>query len=415
MSNLNQFLLRQSLGYRAGKLHVNSVDLSKVSKNVKTPFYLYNLDLVKSRLDELREAFTRPIGVHYAVKANSNRSLLKFLNKEGAGLDVVSSGEARMGIQAGFKPSSIVFSGVGKTVDEIDFAISKKIKAINVESLPELERVAKISSSRRVCAPIALRFNPDVDAKTHRHITTGSHYNKFGIDEGDMTDAVRVLKKNPKHLRLTGLTFHIGSQLLDVAPIKQALRKALNVCKSLRNQGFVLEHLSVGGGLGVPYEPNQNPVDVAAYGQMICKETKDLDLEVLLEPGRFLVAEAGVLVTEVQYVKRTPHHRFLIVDTGMNHLMRPALYEAHHEMIPIVQKSKKKKHVYEVVGPICESTDVLARSRPLSELSSGDRLAILNAGAYGFSMASQFNARPMPEEWVLYRGRLSKTKKQVTI
>ncbi|MGE3973232.1 MAG: diaminopimelate decarboxylase [Bdellovibrionales bacterium] len=403
--NLKSFLAQQNLIYKNGSLHSGDTSLPKIFAKKKTPFYVYNLDLVETRLNELIEAFTRPIHIHYAMKANGNLSLLQFLKNQDVGLDVVSAGEAKWGMKAGFKPSTIVFSGVGKTVEEIEFALAKKIKVLNVESLPELKRIAQIAKRKKTKASVALRLNPDVEAKTHRHITTGAHYNKFGIEESAIPQALEIIKKNQKYLNLVGLTFHIGSQLLDVKPVSEALRKVKPLFQSLRDQGFALKHLSVGGGLGVPYQPHESPPDVSSYGRTISELTKDLDCDLQLEPGRFLVAESGLLITEVQYVKKTSHNEFLILDTGMNHLMRPALYEAHHEILPLQETSQKEVN-YEVVGPICESTDVFARSRKMKEAKTGDRLAILNTGAYGFSMSNDFNLREKAPEYILKNGKL---------
>jgi len=378
--------------------------LSKLSKKIKTPFYVYDLDQIKKQALALKKTFQGAGHFHYAMKANSNLGILKLFKRLGLGVDVVSGGEIKIALKAGFKGPQMIFSGVGKTEEEINFALKNKVHMINVESIPEMLRIDRLAKKKKCVASIALRLNPDVDAETHPHITTGTYTNKFGIDFEDLDEAKKVLK-SAQNLRLIGLTFHIGSQILNLSPLEKAFQRIIPIYQDLKNLGFPLENLSVGGGIGIRYN-QETPMSLESYGDLVLKYLKPLRCNILCEPGRILVAESGVLVTEVQYVKRTRKKNFLIVDTGMNHLMRPALYGAFHEMKAVESFKDRKTETYDVVGPICESTDVLGVDRTMPEMKEGEKLLILNTGAYGYSMANNYNAQPMPKEILVSGARV---------
>ncbi len=373
-------------------------DLSGVALTSGTPTYAYSFKRILQNLAELRSAFTQQVSIHFAMKTNSNRELLKRLKNEGVGVDVVSGGEIARSLECGFKGSDIIFSGVAKSHEEINYALETKIKMFNVESPEELERIGQLATKKSVVAPISFRMNPNVDAKTHPYITTGFKENKFGMDKSAIPLLLNILKKYESNLNLLGLDFHIGSQLESLKPFEAALKKAIPNFLQFRKSGFKLRSFDIGGGIGVPYKKNQKPFDLKKFGKMVEKNLRPLDCEIVCEPGRFLVADAGVLLTKVEYVKKTPYKSFIIVNTGMHHLLRPALYGAHHEIYPVSEKSKAKLRTFDVVGPICESSDWLAHERRLPTPEQGDILAIADVGAYGFVMASDYNLHPKPHE-----------------
>lgn len=397
-----------------------------------TPFYFYNADHVVSRAQFMLQTYREaglPISVHYATKANTNPLLLKKLASVGIKADVVSSGEAEVSIKAGFEAKDILFSGVAKTKAEIEFAITKGIGQINVESLGELQRIGEIAKTLstgpgggRRLIDIGLRLNPNVCPETHPYITTGLQENKFGLEESGIREAVKMLKSLPL-IRLRGLSLHIGSQLLDLVALDEAIEIGARLQQELRKEtSWNLDRFDVGGGLGIRYETNDESLElevVRSHAKLLKKHLgpdveKGLLLEVLTEPGRWLIARCGLLVTEVQYVKETPHKTFVIVDGGMNLLIRPALYEAQHRIQPIVMRARPAqsgitlKRLVDVVGPICESADFLGRDRDLSLIEQGDRLAVFDAGAYGRTMASLYNQRGWPDEYVFLDGRIEK-------
>lgn len=399
---------------------------------MQTPFYFYNADHVVARakfmLNTYREAGL-PISVHYATKANTNPLLLKKLAAVGIKADVVSSGEAEVSIKAGFQAEDILFSGVAKTVSEIEFAVQNGIGQINVESLGELKRIGEIAQALatgpaggRRLIDIGLRLNPNVCPETHPYITTGLQENKFGLEESGIREAIKMLKSLPL-LRLRGLSLHIGSQLLDLVALDEAIEIGARLQRTLRQEtGWKLDRFDVGGGLGIRYDTNDESLEfevVRSHAQLLKKHLgadieQGLILEVLTEPGRWLIARCGLLVTEVQYIKETPHKTFVIVDGGMNLLIRPALYEAQHRIEPLEKRIQPTHHgtnlkrLVDVVGPICESADFLGRNRDLSLLEQGDRLAVFDAGAYGRTMASLYNQRGWPDEYVYVDGHVEK-------
>lgn len=385
------------------------VNLASLTAADGGPFYVYDLDGLLARFKALREAFARPVSIHFAVKANNHPEILRALARAGAGADVVSEGEIRHSLECGFPGDKIVFSGVGKTKKEIRFALKAGVKQINVESVPELIRVADIARELKVKAPVALRMNPDVDANTHPYIRTGFRENKFGLDFAEMDALLGVLHNNSSVLELRGLTLHIGSQIREIAPFREAIEKTLRLHDVLTQKGFQLKTFDIGGGLGIDYHSADIAADLKLlqdYAATVNELTQGRDFEVLCEPGRFLVARFGALIGQVQYIKETPYKTFAILDTGMHHLMRPALYEAYHRILPLSQSTGDER-LFDVVGPICESADVIGHERLLpAGLKEGDFLAIMDAGAYGAVMASTYNMRELPRQIVVSQGKV---------
>jgi diaminopimelate decarboxylase len=377
------------------------IDIQELAEKHSGPVYIYDLDAIQLRFEALDRALAgSPHAIHFAMKSNSHPEILKRLANLGAGVDTVSGGEIRLALAAGISPRKVIFSGVAKTVTEIEFALSHEIKQINVESVQELERIAQIAERMGKTADVAFRLNPDVNPKTHPYITTGFRENKFGIVEDAFPDLLAILSRSKKNLRLRGLTMHIGSQLFDLAVIKEAIEKTIVVHRSLITKGFALDRLDIGGGLGVAYETSDESSELSAirdYGKMVTEVTQGLGVEILTEPGRIFVARSGLLVTRIQYIKKTPAKTFAIVDTGMHHLIRPALYGAKHRVLPLFLKGTAKQN-YDIAGPICESSDFITKNIELPELFQGEMLAIADAGAYGFVMASRYNAHDLPAE-----------------
>ena len=400
-----------SLFYVDKKLFIGSspqrsTDLFSLAKKCKTPFYVYDLSGMEQEVARLKSALGPRGHIHFAVKANSNEKILTHFAKLGVGADVVSMGEAILARRCGFKPEKIIFSGVAKERDEIEYAITEGIKQINVESPGELRRVAEIGGKLGLHVPIAFRLNPNVNPQTHPYITTGFKENKFGMDESFLPELIAILKAEKKALDLQGVTLHIGSQLRNNAIFKEAIEKTIPVFRLLQEQGFTMKSFDVGGGIGIDYE--QGVVDSAQvedYGRMVQRLLGPLHIDILAEPGRVVSACHGVLVCEIQYIKKTPFKEFAIVNTGMHHLLRPSLYQAFHRILPLIDFDREMKE-YDVVGPICESSDFLAKGRSLKELFADEFLAVAEAGAYGRSMASQYNAHSYPEELVFYQGEL---------
>lgn len=367
----------------------------------RKPVYIYDLDDIEKRFRALDQALAPvPHAIHYAMKANSNALILKRLAAFGAGVDTVSAGEIRRALEAGVPANRIIFSGVAKTVAEIEFALKSGIKQINVESTQELERIAQIASRLGLVADVAFRLNPDVNPQTHPYITTGFRENKFGMDESFVPELFGILNREKKWLRARGLTMHIGSLLFDLGVFREAIEKTIKVHKRFLENGFALDRLDIGGGLGIRYETGETGEEFAlieAYGRMACELARDLGIELIIEPGRIIVGRSGLLVTEVQYVKATAAKTFIVVDTGMHHLLRPALYGAKHRILPLKEPSSSKI-IYDVVGPICESSDFLAKGVELGPVRQGDLIGIADAGAYGFTMASCYNSHELPEQ-----------------
>jgi diaminopimelate decarboxylase len=391
---------------RGGRLFCEDVSLTRIADDVGTPTYVYSQAAMERSYRALHDAFVEARPKHgfeicYAVKANPNIAVIETFARLGAGADVVSEGELRRALAAGVPAERIVFSGVGKSPDEIAFALKHRIGQINVESAAELDAVDAVATRMRRKATIVLRVNPDVDARTHAKITTGRKENKFGIDF-DVARMLYARAAKRAHLRPVGLAVHIGSQITSLGPFGAAFRRLGTLVADLRAKGLAVEKLDLGGGLGIRYR-DETPPDPDAYARLIAGVSAKLDVKVVIEPGRFLVGNAGALISRVLYIKDGRSRKFVIVDAAMNDLMRPALYDAWHDIVPIGQP-RRHSFATDVVGPVCETTDIFARARRLPMLASGDLVAVLSAGAYGAAMASDYNSRPLVPE-VLVKGR----------
>jgi diaminopimelate decarboxylase len=382
--------------YRSGVLHAEQVPLAAIAEAVGTPTYVYSTATLTRHFRVVDEAFgAHPHLLCYSVKANSSLAVLRLFAEAGSGFDIVSGGELARVRQAGGAPGKTVFAGVGKTPQEMEQALAAGILLFNVESAEELEALDAVGRRLGRRAPFALRVNPDVDARTHRYIATGLKTSKFGVPFEEAV-ALYARARRMKGLRAAGLDCHIGSQLTQGSPVRAALSKVAGLYRSLKEQGHPLEYLDIGGGLGITYA-DETPPSPQDYARIVLEAVKGTGSTLVLEPGRVLVGNAGVLLTRVLYRKSTPAKRFVVVDAGMNDLLRPALYEAHHALQPVVKRRGKAVEV-DVVGPVCESSDVLARARPLVLPRQGELYAVMSAGAYGMSMASTYNSRPRPAE-----------------
>ncbi len=387
--------------YKNGQLHAEDVAIAEIAAQVGTPFYCYSSATLARHAKIFTEAFgkLKPL-VCFAVKANSNIAVLKLLGAQGLGADVVSGGELRRALAAGISPEKIVFSGVGKTADEMRFALQQNIHQFNVESDRELLLLNDVARELNMRAPIALRVNPDVDAATHAKISTGKKENKFGIDI-DLAPAIYALSNSLPYIYVRGVSVHIGSQLTTLDPFRAAYLRVKKLVSQLRDNGIMLRSIDLGGGLGVPYAEGDAPPLPLEYGAMVQELFGDDDIELILEPGRLIAGNAGVLTTKVLYVKRASN-TYVIVDAGMNDLMRPALYDAVHDMMPVTQTTAKPS-VVAVVGPVCESSDVFVKDAEMPLPAEGDLIVFRTAGAYGASMSNSYNSRPMIPE-VLVQG-----------
>jgi len=382
--------------YRNGALHAEEVPLRDIATRYGTPCYVYSRAALTRAYQEFDAAFaSHAHQICYAVKANPNLAILNLFSRLGSGFDIVSGGELARVLAAGGDPRKVVFSGVGKSAAEIRDALTAGILCFNVESAPELERINRVAGELGKVAPVSLRVNPDVDAKTHPYIATGLKENKFGVAYEDARALYHRARSLP-HLKIEGIDCHIGSQLTDVAPFSAATERVLALVDALRSDGIALSHIDLGGGLGVQYQAEEHPPSTSAYAGAILKKMAGREEKLLFEPGRFLTANAGILLTRIEYLKRGAERNFAVVDSAMNDLMRPALYDAWHDILPVTQ-SADPPETWEVVGPVCESGDFLGRQRPLA-IREGDLLAIRSAGAYGMSMSSNYNTRPRAAE-----------------
>ncbi|PWC32111.1 diaminopimelate decarboxylase [Azospirillum sp. TSO22-1] len=389
--------------YKDGVLHAEGVSLQAIAAEVGTPFYCYSTAALVANYRAYAGAFAgQDAGVCYALKANSNLAVVRTLAQQGAGADVVSEGEMRRALAAGVSADRIVFSGVGKTREEMRAALEAGIYQLNVESVPELEALSEVASSLGVEAPIAIRVNPDVDAKTHAKIATGKKENKFGIDWDHAREVYARAAALPG-IKPLGIAVHIGSQLTDLAPFRAAFERVVELLHALRADGIDIQRLDLGGGIGIRYR-DETPPDLNEYAGMVRSITGNLGCHVTLEPGRALVGNAGILVSKVVYLKHGLARRFLIVDAAMNDLIRPSLYDAYHAIKPVAEPAPDVEPVtVDVVGPVCESGDTFALQRPLPPLAADDLVAFCSAGAYGAVMASTYNTRPLAPE-VLVNG-----------
>jgi diaminopimelate decarboxylase len=389
-------------------LHCDQIPVTGLVERYGTPLYVYSASMIHERYDAFGAAFHQiPHTTCYSVKANSNLSILHLLAKQGCGFDVVSGGELERVLTADRKVSrKVVFSGVGKTREEMTAALKADIMLFNVESESELWALAECAARLRTRAPIALRVNPDVAADTHPYISTGLHKHKFGVPLRDAR-ALYAKASGARYLKVTGVSVHIGSQITDVAPFGEAVARVADLVRALRADGHDVRYIDAGGGLGISYQ-KPSPVEfsryVATYAQALARPLRGLNVHLLLEPGRSIVGPAGVLITSVVYRKANDGKRFLVVDAAMNDLIRPALYGAFHEIVPVRQRAEAATEVVDVVGPVCETGDFFARDRELPSVEEGELLAILDAGAYGMVLASNYNTRPRPAE-VLVSGK----------
>ena len=417
--------------YRDGRLFCEEVDLTVAAEKFGTPLYLYSAGTILDHYRRLDEAL---VGIDhllcYAVKANSNRAILRLLREAGAGFDIVSGGELFRVLKAGADPAKCIFAGVGKSRAEIEYALDQGVYSFNVESEAELDYINEIALAKRQCAPIALRVNPDVTADTHAYISTGKSENKFGIA---LEQAAKVYARASKMIGIVirGVQMHIGSQITEAAPFADAIRKVTPLVSELKAK-YPIEFFSVGGGLGIIYRRalesgsgqwwhehggEASAFSVRDYVNAIIPLLRELGVRILVEPGRFLVGNAGVLLTRIRYLKQTGAKKFAIVDAGMNDLIRPALYGSYHEIVPAwrASMSDAKTEKIDIVGPVCESGDFFAQDREMPELSAGDLLAVMSAGAYGFVMASNYNSRPLPAEALVRGDKVGMIRKRQTL
>mgnify|MGYP003108861633 FL=1 len=402
--------------YRDGALFAEDVAISEIAAAVGTPFYVYSTATLLRHFKAFDDALDGMDHlVCYAMKANSNQAVLKTLAQAGAGMDVVSAGEYLRAKAAGVPGDKIVFSGVGKTVSEIRLALEGGIRQFNVESEPEMEVLDAVARSMDKVAPITIRVNPDVDAKTHAKIATGKSENKFGIPIARAREVYRMAAAMPG-LEVVGIDVHIGSQLTDLTPFELAYQKVAELTEQLRGDGHTIRRLDLGGGLGIPYErSNAVPPLPTDYGAMVQKTLGHLGCEIEIEPGRLIAGNAGLMVSEVIYVKSGEGRDFLIIDGAMNDLIRPAMYEAHHDIIPVVEaEAGAEQQPYDIVGPVCESGDTFAKQRMMPKLAAGDLVAFRSAGAYGAVMASEYNSRALIPEVLVHGDQFAVIRRRPT-
>lgn len=382
--------------YRDQALFCEEIPVEQIAREVGTPFYLYSHRTLRHHFRVFDSAFEEiPHIVCFSAKSNPNTSILHLFAREGGGIDIVSGGELYRALKAGVDPGKVVYSGVGKRDDEIDYALKTGILMFNVESVQELESINRRAEMMGVRAGVGLRVNPDVDPQTHPHISTGLKENKFGIDIEAAITAYRNADAL-KHLDIKGVSCHIGSQVTKVSPFIDALKRLKELIRQLRSEGISVRYLDLGGGLGITYD-RETPPQPSEYARAIIDASRDLDCTFIFEPGRVIVGNAGILVTRVLYTKENEGKRFLIVDAGMNDLIRPSLYGSYHQILPVIQRNRKEI-VADVVGPICESGDFLAKERRIPAPDRGEILAVMSAGAYGFAMSSNYNSRPRVPE-----------------
>ena len=400
--------------YKDGILYAEDINLEKLANDVGTPLFVYSQATLERHFHVFAGAFSsKDILVAYSVKANSNISVLTALAAQGAGADIVSGGELQRALAANIPPERIVFSGVGKSRDELTLALETGIYQFNVESEAELDALQEVASERDKIAPVALRINPDVSAGGHEKISTGKSEDKFGVP-WKRAHALYAKSRSFSHINACGVDVHIGSQIDDLAPFESAFRKVSTLITDLRADGTVIDRLDLGGGLGIPYGDAQLPPHPIAYAEMIDRVTKPLGVRLIFEPGRMIAGNAGILIARVTYVKPGDEKTFLILDTGMNDLIRPAFYDAFHEIKPICAPTTDDRVVYDVVGPVCETADRFAKARALPPLAEGALVAFMSAGAYGAVQSSQYNSRPLAPEVMVNGAQASVIRKRPT-
>jgi diaminopimelate decarboxylase len=395
--------------YKNKILFVEDVSVIDISKRINTPFYIYSTASLRRRYTKLSESLKNiNHSLYFSVKSNSNLAVLRVLSLLGSGMDVVSGGEYLRAQKAGVPGDKIVFSGVGKTYDEIKLALSNGIRQFNVESIPEIMLINKIAATTGKKAPISIRVNPDVDAQTHEKIMTGKLENKFGIPINSALEVYRIASEL-NSIKIVGIDLHIGSQITDILPFETAFLKIANFIKKLREEGHFIDRVDIGGGLGISYSTKEkDPISIDKFSSMLDKTFNKMNLEIQLEPGRFISGNSGLLITSVVYLKEGTNKNFLIIDAGMNDLLRPAIYDAEHEILPVIEeRNNHNQIVADIVGPICESSDVFSKNTTLPKMTSGDFLAIYSAGAYGAVMSSEYNSRPLIPELIVNENLVS--------
>ena len=395
--------------YIKNTYHIENISLNRLAKKFSTPFYCYSYNKLKNNIQNFNSYFKKfsPL-ICFAIKSNTNINLIKEIKKFGLGADVVSKGELMLALKAGINPKKIVFSGVGKTENEIKFAIEKKILLINSESKSEIDLIEKISKKKKTKVDIGIRFNPNTDAKTIKQISTGKKDNKFGVDEKTFIQLVSKLRKS-KFINLKCLSVHIGSQITDHKPYEKMIKA---VDKIIKKTKFKFDYVDLGGGMGISYEKNQRKLDYFKYSKAIEKFIKQHDTKIIFEPGRSIIGDTAVLVSKVIYLKESYSKTFVILDAAMNDMMRPALYGAKHQILPVSKSKIKKSNNYEFVGPICETTDKFLSSKNFQKLNEGDLIFLCDVGAYGSSLSSNYNLRPKPPEILVNKSQIKILKKR---
>ena len=393
-------------GYLTLTQNHQNLSLTELAQDLKTPFYLYDLNGLIQRYEFFKKAIG-PMNIYFSIKSNNCSSVVRKLIELGSGLDIVSQGEFDFGKNQGCSPTKMVFSGVGKTKEELEKTLSEGIFQINVESLQELDRIGQICSALKITASVAYRLNPNISLKTHEYIQTGTAHHKFGMEEKMIPKFNEIVKKYSPYIKFQGLAMHIGSQGLSIEPILKACSLMRNTYERLNREGFELKTLDIGGGLGIDYQSDSGDEErITQYGTELKRIFKDFEGQLLCEPGRILVGRYGWLIGEVQYIKQTSRVLFAILNTGIHHLIRPALYQGYHRVLNLKQTPKKEKKVYTLVGPVCETSDVLARDRLLEELQSGDLVAFCDVGAYGSVMNLKYNMFALPQEASYLDGKI---------
>jgi len=401
--------------YKSGILHAEDVNLNDIANQYGTPCYVYSRATFERHWNKLNDIFKqakRPHLVCYAVKANSNLAVLNILATLGSGFDIVSGGELERVLRAGGQADKVVFSGVGKTIAEMQQALTAGIRCFNIESSAELIRLNQVAGEMGKIAPISIRVNPDVDAKTHPYISTGLKENKFGIDTETAFQVYQHATQLP-HVKITGIDCHIGSQLTEITPFVDALKRILALIEKLKTINIEIHHIDVGGGLGIRYD-DETPPEPEVYAKALTEVLADTPYEILLEPGRIIAANAGILLTMVEYLKPTADKNFAIIDAAMNDLIRPSLYSAWHTILPVQPRNDIPEKMYDLVGPICDTGDFLGKNRSLA-IQAGDVLAVRSAGAYGFSMSSNYNSRPRAIELMVDKDKVHVVRKRETV
>jgi diaminopimelate decarboxylase len=399
------------LKYNSDQLFFDGMDIDEISSNLETPYYLYSENLIKENINSYMKHATKQTLFCYSVKANSNLSILKLIASMGMGFDVVSKGELYRVMKVGADPKKIVYSGVGKRKDEIKFALECGILCFNVESEGELHVINEQASLMECVANVSIRVNPDVAVETHPYISTGMKENKFGIPYKDSLE-IYLKASKLKSLNITGIDFHIGSQITTIEPYLDSLKSIKSLIAELEKKGISIAHIDVGGGLGIKYQ-DENIINKDVFISTIVSELKDLNIMILFEPGRSIVGDCGILVSRVQYIKESDEKNFLILDASMSELIRPPLYNAHHNITAVRRTDVEKKN-YDVVGPVCESADFLGKNR-LMNINVSDLVVIEDVGAYGFVLSSNYNTRPKPAEYIISNGNINKIRSADTL